>query len=121
MALKAPPAGKATWADHVYTCSYQLAVGTLVLSVKESPDVSTARIHLDELRRRLGPSKPLTGIVGLGLPAFESRSGTVLFLKDNATLEVNASALPQRIGPDKMPRGDIAYAVAAGVLACWTE
>ena len=121
MALKSPPPAKATWVDHVYTCTYQLPVGALVLSVKESADVSTARSYFNELRRRLGPSKPLTGMVGLGLPALENTTGTVLFLKDNATLEVNASAVPPRIGPDKLPRGDLAYAVATGVLACWTE
>ena len=111
---------KATWADHVYTCTYQLPGGPLLLSVKESPDVPTARIYFDALRVRLGNTKPLTGMAGLGFPAYETTTGTVVFLKDNKTLEVDASALPAHVGPEGSSPSDFAYTIATDVLACWT-
>ena len=121
LALTTPPAAKATWADHIYTCTYQLPVGPLVLSVKESPDVPKARIYFDALRGRLGNTKPLTGMASLGFPAYETTTGTVVFLKDNKTLEVNASALPAHIGPEGSSPADFAYTIATDVLACWSE
>ena len=119
--LTAQPQTKATWADHIYTCTYQLSGGPLVLSVKESPDVPTARIYFDALRVRLGNTKPLTGMAGLGFPAYETTTGTVVFLKDNKTLEVNASALPAHVGPEGSTPADFAYTIATDVLACWTD
>jgi len=120
MALATPPQAKATWADHVYTCTYQLPVGPLVLSVKELPDVPAARRYFDAMRARLGRTKPLTGLAGLGLPAYENTTGTVVFLKDNMTLQVNATALPRQVGPQRSSPAELAYTVATDVLACWT-
>lgn len=121
MALQTPPPAKATWADLLYTCTYQLPVGPLVLSVKESADVAAARSYFNGMRAHLGHTKPLTGLAGLGFPAFEDTTGTVVFLKDNATLQVNATALPPQLGPENISRTDLAYAVATAVLACWSE
>ena len=120
MGLKTPPQSKATWADHVYTCTYQLPGGPLVLSVKESPDLPTARIYFDALRVRLGNTKPLTGMAGLGFPAYETTTGMVVFLKDNKILKVNASELPANVGPEGSSPADFAYTLATDVLACWT-
>lgn len=121
MGLSTPPPSKTSWADHLYTCTYQLPVGPLVLSVKELPDVAAARTYFNATRQRLGLTKPLAGIVGLGLPAYENKTGTVLFLKDNMILEVNATALPRQVGPQDVSPAALAYTVATGVLACWTE
>jgi hypothetical protein len=121
LALTSPPAAKATWADHIYTCTYQLAVGALVLSVTESADLPKARIYFDALRVHLGNTKPLAGMASLGFPAYETTTGTVVFLKDNKTLEVNASALPARVGPEGSSPADFAYTIATDVLACWSD
>lgn len=121
MALNTPPPSKASWADHLYTCTYQLPAGPLVLSVKELPDVNTAGSYFNATRQRLGLKKVLAGMTGLGLPAYENRTGTVLFLKDNMALEVNATALPRQVGPHNVSPAALAYTVATGVLACWTE
>lgn len=51
---------------HLYTCTYQLPVGPLVLSVKESPDVPAVRTYVNAMRQRLGRTKPLAGLAGLG-------------------------------------------------------
>ena len=115
-----PPPTKATWAGHLYTCTYRLPTGSLVLSVKDSPDVAVARAYFNGSRRASGRTQSLTGLAGLGLPAYENNTGTVVFLKDNMTLKVDASGLPDRVGPQGTKRSDLAYAVATDVLACWT-
>lgn len=114
-------AGSATWANLVYTCRYQLAAGTLVLSVKDSPDVSAGLSYFTHARTRTPTAQPLRGLLDLGLPSYETRSGTAVFLKDGKTLTVDASHLPMRMGPDPHSRTDVAYAIAAAVVACWSE
>jgi hypothetical protein len=120
MGLHTPAPTRATWADHLYTCTYRLPTGTLVLSVKDSPDVAAARGYFTDRRRALGRTQPLSGLDGLGLPAYENTTGSVVFLKDNMTLKVDAAALPGRVGPQGTSRTDLAYTVATDVLACWT-
>jgi hypothetical protein len=64
---------------------------------------------------------PLSGLLSLGLPSYETRSGSVVFLKDGKTLTVDATGLPNSIGPSSLSRSELAYAVAADVVACWSE
>ncbi|MEP7018492.1 MAG: hypothetical protein ABI899_10795, partial [Actinomycetota bacterium] len=120
MGMRTPAPATATWADHLYTCTYRLPGGPLVLSVKESSNATTARSYFDMLRARLGKTVPVTGLAGLGLPAYEKDNGTVVFLKDNMTLQVNATALPPRVGPQNTSPADLAYTVATDILACWS-
>lgn len=63
----------------------------------------------------------MSGLVGLGLPAYQDTTGRVVFLKDNMTLLVNPAALPPRVGPHKSSRADFAYTLATDILACWSE
>ena len=121
MGLGTPAPTRATWADHLYTCTYQLPGGLLVLSVKESTGPATARGYFNALRPRLGHTTAVTGLAGLGLPAYENTTGQVVFLKDNATLQVDATALPPRVGPQNTTRAAMAYTVATDILACWAE
>jgi len=114
------PARKATWTEHLYTCTYRLPAGPLVLSVKESATPAAARTYYNALRTRLGGTQPVTGLAALGLPGYEKPNGRVVFLKDNTTLQVDASALPSQVGPQNTTRADVAYTVATDVLACWT-
>jgi hypothetical protein len=120
MGLPSPPAATSSWTGHLYTCAYQLRGGRLVLSVQDAPDVTAARAYFRTLARRLRPVSALTGLPALGLPAFRSTAGAVVFLKDDKTLEVDAAGLPARAGPDHQAREALAYAIAADVLACWT-
>ncbi|MGH3296880.1 MAG: hypothetical protein ACRDP7_34310 [Trebonia sp.] len=118
-ALRNPAPATSSWVSHLYTCTYQLPAGRLVLSVKESPDVPAARRYFNALRQHLGATKPLLGMSGLGMPAYEA-DGTAVFLKDDKTLQVNATALPARAGPTSDTRTDLAYTIATDILACWT-
>ena len=120
MGMRTPAPARATWANRLYTCTYQLPGGPLALSVKESSDAAEARGYFDALRARIGRTAPVTGLAGLGLPAYEKTNGTVVFLKDNMTLQVDATALPPRVGPQNTTRADLAYTVATDILACWS-
>ena len=117
--LPAAPDSSSTYIKQLYTCTYHLSDGPLVLSVQDTTGVPAAQTYFDSLRRTLPGSQTLTGLASLGLPAFQTPGGTVVFLKDDKTLKVDATALPPTVGPNHQPRTDIAYQVATDVIACW--
>ncbi|GAA1876450.1 hypothetical protein [Lapillicoccus jejuensis] len=119
--LSTPPATTNTYVDRLFTCTYHLAQGPLVLSVMDTTDVPSATRYYDALRRKLGNPQPLTGVASLGLPSVQTASGVVVFLKDDKTLEVDASALPATLGPNQQTRADLAYQMASDVIGCWRE
>jgi hypothetical protein len=119
LALPATPTATSTWTNHVYTCTYALADGPLVLSVTESGTIPAARAHFTSLQKRVGTSQPIRGLDNLGLPAFETPNGTVAFVKDDKTLQVDATGLPQHIGTPNFDRAHLAYTIATDVLGCW--
>lgn len=121
LALPELPTGASTWVDGLFTCTYALPQGRLVLSVKQSSDSAAAMTYFTSLQNRTRTSTALTGLTSLGLPAFQSDSGIVSFVKDNLTLEVDATGLAATVGPQRTSRGDFAYTVATDVLACWQE
>jgi hypothetical protein len=115
------PEPSSSWHHHHFTCTYRLPGGELVLSVHQPSRRSEGRAWFEQVRTGLGRTRALPGILGLGLPAFESPAGVVGFLKDGMTLTADATALPARIGTHPMSRTDFAYTIASDVLACWTE
>jgi hypothetical protein len=119
--LSPAPHGTSTWVNHVYTCTYRLPVGPLVLEVKEAADDSAAHTAFASLRHELMPTQRLAGLDGLGLPAFETRHGTVVFLKDNMILRVDGTKLTVRPGKKYSSQTDLAYEVATDVMGCWAE
>ena len=121
LALPGPPAGTSTWANGRFTCTYALPQGRLVLSVQQSTDAAAAQTYFSALRIRTHTATTLTGLTSLGLPAFQSDNGIASFVKDNLTLEVDATGLTATVGPEHTSRGDFAYTVATDVLACWQE
>lgn len=121
LALRSLAAGDVTWTKELYTCTYQTVGGALVLSVKDSPDAATGRGYFNTLKGRLGPTRPLVGLAAFGLPAYETQDGTVVFLKDGKTLTVDATELAPESIPDHQSPADVAYAIAADVIGCWSE
>lgn len=121
LALDTPPTTTTTWTDHLYTCTYHLPTGQLVLSVKESPDSAAANAYFAGLRQQLGDAHPLTGAQGLGNPGYESAGGTVVILKDGKTLKADATGMPATSGPAKTSRMDLAYEITTDILGCWSE
>lgn len=120
LALPTPPAARTTWTNNLYTCAYQLPTGRLLLSVKDAYDHASAVAYFASLSQHLGTTSTLTGMSALGLPAFEAAGGVVVFLKDDKTLEVDASDLRGQVIPDHQTPSDLAYTVATDVLGCWT-
>ncbi|MET3919124.1 hypothetical protein [Arthrobacter sp. UYEF20] len=121
LALSVPPRTSDSWADKLYTCTYALPAGSLVLSVKEAADPAAARGHFDGLQQTTASARPIEGMANLGLPAFESTDGSVVFVKDSFVLKVDATALSATLGPHSVSRNAFAYEVATAVLACWSE
>lgn len=109
------------WADNLYTCTYHLPAGALVLSVKQSADAASALAYSQDLGTTFGTVTPINGLANLGFPAYETSSGVVVFVKDNMTLEVDASALPAELGPHSITRNALGYQLATDVLACWSH
>ena len=121
LALPSPPPTTDAWADKLYTCTYALPAGSLVLSVKEAADPAAAHADFDGLQRSTASARPIEGMANLGLPAFETSAGSVVFVKDSFVLTVDAAALPATLGPHGVSRSAFAYEVATAVLACWSE
>ena len=117
LALTSLPAPAAHWADRLYTCTYRLPQGPLVISVKESADAAATRAYVSAERRRLGAAHDLAGLTA---GAFGTATGTVALTKDSNTLTVDATGLPAEFGPAHQKRSDLAYEVASVILGCWT-
>jgi hypothetical protein len=117
LALPSTPATSSTWADHVYTCTYRLPVGPLVLTVKESTDTATATAYYTASRGRLGGTEDAIGLTEL---AYKTPTGIVGLVKDNLTLTVDATGLPAQFGAQGQKRTDLAYETASVILGCWT-
>jgi hypothetical protein len=117
--LHPAPATTTAWSNHLYTCTYHLKGGPLVLSVKESGGVPAADAYFTALRGKLGTTKPLAGLDGLGSPGYDTTDGKVVVRKDDKTLQVDASALPAVYGSNHQSRADLAYEVASDILGCW--
>jgi len=114
-------AGTSTWSGRLFTCTYQLADGPLVVSVKDSLEGPSGRAYFTALRAFDGAPPLLKGLEAFGLPSYETANGRVVFLKDGKTLVVDAGALPATAGPNGESRADVAYAIAADVVGCWSE
>ncbi len=117
--LSAAPQPTSSYANKIYTCSYPLAVGTLTLTVNDADNAKSGRAYFDKLQASLPTAANLKGALGLGLPAFQTPNGNIVFLKDGKTLRVDATKLPITFAPDKTHRLGLAYALATTVIACW--
>ncbi|SDJ28338.1 hypothetical protein SAMN05444157_2630 [Frankineae bacterium MT45] len=117
LALKSIAAPSATWSNHVYTCTYRLPMGTFVLSVTESTTPAAAQAFAATLRTRLSDAH---SVAGLTTTAFATPDGRLALVKDNDTLQVDATKLPAQFGSQGEKRSDFAYEVASDVLGCWT-
>lgn len=115
--LGGPPRTESSWADQLYTCTYRLPVGPMVLSVKQSSGTAAAASYFSTLRPTLGSTETLQG---LGQRAYGTGDGVVVVIKDNLTLKVDTTGLPKVFGADQQHRSDLAYEIASDVLGCWT-
>jgi hypothetical protein len=115
--LPARPVPRATWADHVYTCTYPLAKGPLVLAVAVAPSDAAAATVLATMRQE---KKADTVEQAVGQTAFSSDDGVIVSVKDNMVLLVDPSRLPDDLGPVHEHRIDLARILTVAVFNCWT-
>jgi hypothetical protein len=115
--LPAAPKTSATWVDSVYTCTYDLPMGAMVLSVQVAPSDAAATKDFAADRARLAPNEEL---LGLGEDAFGTPTGVTVVRKDNQVLTVDATDLPEVFGSNGQRRTDLANEIASDVLGCWT-
>lgn len=118
LGLKTKPTTTSDWHNHVYTCSYRLPMGNFVISVKQSPDRAAAQTFFEAGRGGLAGAKKLDG---LGEGAYGAHAGTVVLIKDNDVLTVDATRLPAVFGSQQSKRFDFAYEIASDILGCWTD
>jgi hypothetical protein len=100
------------FSDGRYSCRYAYPSGMMVLAVTQPADPNAA------LPGRL-PSP--VALPGFGEAGYAGADGSVLVRKDRMVLEVDVSGLPERFGQPPLPRAQVAIAVAAVILHCWTE
>lgn len=111
------------WEEPTFTCNFNLEEGPVVLTVHDAVARDAGMAHFRALRAGSTDAATITGVYSLGLPAFETPDGIVAFIRDGKTLQVDTTGLRGRaFGVDgDQSRTEVAYAMAAGVLACWTE
>jgi predicted small lipoprotein YifL len=106
-----------TWADHLYSCRYTYPNATMVVSVKELPDDATTSAYYAAAQNSV-PGRTTVEI--LGQNGFAAPDGSISVRKDLKVLRVDVSALPDQFGMPAHTRADVAFAVAAIILGCWT-
>ncbi|MGH9017859.1 MAG: hypothetical protein ACRDY1_08955 [Acidimicrobiales bacterium] len=108
--------GTPTWADHLYTCTYQYTDGSMVLSVRELSSWAQTKAYFAMLGRQLGDTGPLRN---LGQGAFTTSNGSVVVRKDWKVLLVDITNLPPQFGVPPTSKADIADSVSDVILGCW--
>jgi hypothetical protein len=91
-------------------------MGHLVLSVTVTPSGAAARRQLTAMRAGLGNNLAMPG---LGEQAYSTDSGTVIAVKDNMVLRVDATGLSDDLGPTHEHRAELARIIAAQIFSCW--
>ena len=115
--LPALPTVHSTWIKQVYTCTYDLPVGPMVLTVQVAPTKTAANAAF---QARQTATAGATQLNGLGEHAYATPNGTATVIKDAMTLTVDTTALPAVFGAEQQKRTDLAYEIASDVLGCWT-
>lgn len=114
------PKPRHTWTDGIYTCTYRTSEGTVMMSVQDAANVVTGQLYFQTMQRQFGKAYPIRGMAALGLPSFETASGDMVFFKDGKTLHVDATRIRPAAGGQQTRTG-IAYALAASIVACWSD
>ncbi|NVM99581.1 hypothetical protein [Arthrobacter sp. SDTb3-6] len=120
LGLAAVPRTTDTWDGGRYTCSYALPEGKFAMTVQVFPSAPAAAAGAKALAGPLDAA-PIKGLSNLGLPGYQSAAGTVVFAKDNFTLDVDATKLTATVGANQVTRAGFAYQMATTILACWSE
>lgn len=121
LGLPEAPHSVNTFNDKIFTCTYHLTEGDLVISVKETANEKAAKTYFEAMQVEVPNAADIKGLANLGFPAYSNDAGSVVFLKDHMILHVNATDITTQLGPDKMTPAEFAYQTATTILACWKE
>jgi len=116
LALSAPATVTSTWADDAFTCTYRLRGDALVLSVRQSPDYTTARAYFEREHRPAGIGREL---FGLGDSAFATAAGSVFVVRHTMTLQVDPTQLPATLAASTASKAMVADLIASDIMGCW--
>jgi hypothetical protein len=116
LGLKALRVSTPTWVDHVYSCRYEYASGSLTLSVNELSSWAQTLDYFHALAAQHGHARTLGN---LGQGAFSETDGSVIVRKDWKVLTVDITGLPTQCGVPPTSSSDIAVTVAIVILGCW--
>ncbi len=117
LSLATLAAPKPTWQNSQYSCVYQLPMGPMTLSVKQSANDAAADAYFAKIRSGFGKTETM---IGLGKASYGTNDGIVVVVKDDKTLVVDTTKLPAVFGAQGQKRSDLAYEIASDVLGCWT-
>ncbi|WP_210481170.1 hypothetical protein [Naasia sp. SYSU D00948] len=122
LGLASLPNADWSWDDPMFRCTYRVDGLPLVLSVHDASEPAEGEEHFRALRESTAGAAEIEGMAGFGMPSFSSPEGIAAFLRDGKTLTVDATALPDGLGPEgsRSPQ-QVAYTIASAVLACWVE
>ncbi|MDJ0319723.1 hypothetical protein [Pseudarthrobacter sp. PS3-L1] len=121
LGLPQAPHSISDFTDKIFTCTYHLTEGDFIISVKETPDPTAAKTYFEALQVEVPNATDIKGLENLGFPAYKNTAGSVVFLKDNMILHVNATNITTPLGPEKITPAAFAYQTATTILACWKE
>ncbi len=107
-----------TWKNHLYSCRYVYATGTIGVSVKELADESASINYFNSLVKKRGKRAPFSGIGDAG---FVTTDGSAVVRKDTSVLLVDVAKLPKKFGAPQRDPVVAAQAVAGALVDCWTH
>ncbi len=107
-----------TWKNHLYSCFYVYATGTIGVSVKELTDERAAVNYFKDLMKKRGKRAPFSGIGDAG---FATDDGSAVVRKDVSVLLVDVAKLPKKFGVPPRDPVVAAQAVAGALVDCWTH
>ena len=115
--LPALPTVHSTWIKQVYTCTYDLPVGPMVLSVQVAPTKPVAEAAFQSRQKATAGATVLNG---LGEHAYRhpDRHRRRHQGRDDAHRRHHRAAAV--FGAEQQKRTDLAYEIASDVLGCWT-
>jgi hypothetical protein len=114
--VKTTSVSKPTWVDHVYSCTYNYAHGSITLSVKEVSSAAETTAYFNSLAKKYGKKQ---NINGLAQGAFIALNDDVVVRKDYKILLVDVHGISANFEP-AMPRVEVAENIASVIMSCWT-
>jgi hypothetical protein len=105
-----------SWAAPVFTCTYVLPAGTMVLSVRELTSAAETTAYFTSAQ---DAATSATKVPEVGDAAFAVADGSVYVRKDFKVLHVDVTKLPAFFGQPPISRAAAGVRVATVIMSCW--